>query len=252
MNPAPIVMLHGWGLTPAVWSDFASTLSESRQVLTPALPGHGGRAGLAQTDLRAWGDALIAEIPEHAILCGWSLGGQIALDLALRYPERVSRLVLIGATPRFVSLAQDAHNTHWPHGLDASTVRSFIEGFELDPATIQRRFIALQTLGDRERRKVGAHLAGALSNAAPSLQAGLAAGLAVLEQTDLRAPMTSIRQTSLILHGTNDSLMPAGAATWMADHLGNARLHLIEDCGHAPFLSRHAECASLIEDFICD
>jgi pimeloyl-[acyl-carrier protein] methyl ester esterase len=193
---------------------------------------------------------LITDMPGQAILCGWSLGGQIALDLAHRYPERVSRLVLIGTTPRFVSLTDDEHSRNWPYGLDAAMVRSFIEGFELDPTTTLRRFIALQTLGDRERRMVGAHLAGALSDAGPAYRAGLAAGLGVLSQADLRERTTSIHQPALVLHGANDALMPANAALWLADHLCDARLHLIDDCGHAPFLSRPEECASLIEDFI--
>jgi len=149
LSAPPLVLLHGWGLDPRVWSGLCDAQPSRIRTLAPALPGHGDALPAAAADLAAWGDALLPVLPERAVLCGWSLGSLIALDLARRHPERVARLILIGATPCFVARSGDAP---WPHGLDAATVAAFNASFATDPAGTQKKFIALQSLGDAHRR----------------------------------------------------------------------------------------------------
>ncbi|WP_286164484.1 alpha/beta fold hydrolase [Azoarcus sp. DN11] len=245
----PLVLLHGWGLTPSVWSGLREVLPSRVVTLAPALPGHGDALPAPSADLAAWSDALLPVLPERAVLCGWSLGGLIALDLARRHPERVARLILIGATPCFVAREGE---TPWPHGLDAATVTAFNANFATDPAGTQKKFIALQSLGDANRRTVAASLAAALADAGPDRVPGLSSGLEVLAGTDLRATLAEIRQPTHLIHGTGDALMPLAAAEWFAQKLPNARLTRFDDCGHAPFLSRPRECAARIAESLDD
>jgi pimeloyl-[acyl-carrier protein] methyl ester esterase len=240
---APLSLIHGWGMTPAVWAPLAARLAARQPVACPALPGHGSapvRPGAA------WLDALIEQLPEDGILCGWSLGGQLALQVAQRAPAKCRRLILIGTSPRFVR-ADD-----WPDALDAATVRDFRAGFDADPAATQKRFLALQALGDAGRRTVARQLAGALSPVDATTQAALADGLRLLEDTDLRALLPTIPCPVRILHGAQDALMPAAAARAMAEALPDARFSAFDDCGHAPFIHREADCAALIQGFIDD
>lgn len=247
MSAPPLVLLHGWGLDPRVWAGLREALPSRIRILAPALPGHGDALPAPAADLAAWSDALLPALPERAVLCGWSLGSLIALDLARRHPERVARLILIGATPCFV--ARDGE-TAWPHGLDAATVAAFNASFATDPAGTQRKFIALQSLGDAHRRAVAASLAAALADAGPDRAPGLSCGLELLANTDLRAVVPEVRQPTRLIHGAGDALMPLAAAQWLAQQLPDARLTRFDDCGHAPFLSRPQDCAALIaEDF---
>lgn len=109
----PIVLIHGFGVSGAYFIPTAERLARYFMVYAPDLPGH----GLSDTpteplDIPRLTDALIAWMDathiESACLIGNSMGCQIAVDAALRYPDRVDRLVLIGLTtdPEARSLGQ--------------------------------------------------------------------------------------------------------------------------------------------------
>lgn len=239
----PLVLLHGWGLTPRVWSPLRDALPPTLDVHAPPLPGHAPSSPAAGAHLQQWSDALLGELPDRAVLCGWSLGALVALDLAQRFPERVARLVLIGATPRFVARTEPQP---WPHGLEAATVAAFSAGFAHDPQSTLKKFIALQALGDARRRDVAAALASSLADSTGAHARWLAHGLDMLATADLRQRMPDIRQPVQLIHGECDALMPVQAARWMAEHLPEARLAVLDGCGHAPFLSRPQDCAALV------
>jgi pimeloyl-[acyl-carrier protein] methyl ester esterase len=233
------VLLHGWGLTPTVWRNFLPALPSGLDIYTPALPGHGCDAAPDSLDIAHWADALAPTLPDGAVVCGWSLGGMIAMNLARRCPEKVSGLILIGSSPRFVADTQ--HN--WPHGLAPATVREFIDNFETGPEATLKRFTALQTLGDAHRRAVGNALSEALMGIETNRLPDLARGLRLLAASDQRAIASEIRQPVTLIHGAADALMPVGAAHWLASAFPSAQLTVLDSCGHAPFLSRPDLCA---------
>lgn len=242
MSP-PLVLLHGWGLSSAVWALLTARLAPGIDCVTPDLPGH-GTAPAAGDTLANWADALA--LPDGATVVGWSLGAQLALHLAAHAPRKVGRLVLISASPCFVQ-AND-----WPTAMPADTLAEFRRNFDLNPAATQRRFVALQALGDAARREVSATLTAALTPADADHHRALATGLRLLADTDQRALVSRITQPVRLLHGSEDKLMPVAAAEWLADHLPNGRLSVFQQAGHAPFVSRPADCATLIESFIRD
>lgn len=91
-----IVLLHGFTQTAAAWAPLATRLSADHEVMAIDLPGHGGSAHV-DLDLPATADA-VADTGGRATYVGYSMGGRVALRLALDRPEAVERLVLIGAT----------------------------------------------------------------------------------------------------------------------------------------------------------
>lgn len=95
-----VVFLHGFTQNAECIGAFGASLSHDNELLAVDLPGHGasaGLAGLAEADLWQTAD-LVSDTTGPASYIGYSMGGRIGLHLALRHPEAVDALVLIGAT----------------------------------------------------------------------------------------------------------------------------------------------------------
>jgi 2-succinyl-6-hydroxy-2,4-cyclohexadiene-1-carboxylate synthase len=93
-----LVWLHGFTQTRRSAFRFRSILAGTHQVVTIDLPGHGENAAITAS-LEETADLLAAALPpEPFALGGYSMGGRVALHLALRHPHRVRRLFLLSAT----------------------------------------------------------------------------------------------------------------------------------------------------------
>lgn len=237
-----LLLWHGWGMHPAAWDGFTAQLSGSPQ--TPPLPGYAATPAPAPYSLDALVDTLLEGQSAPVTLCGWSLGALLALHAAQRHPDKVARLILIGATPSFVQRAD------WPHGMTPQALAEFTDAVARDPATSLKRFITLFNQNDVNSRRVGRELTQALATAPLPSAATLVAGLDLLRDTDLRAQVPTIRQPTLLIHGAHDPLMPLAAAQWLAATLPQAQLAVLPDAGHAPFLSDAARCAALVMEFL--
>ncbi|HZO35301.1 MAG TPA: alpha/beta fold hydrolase [Solirubrobacteraceae bacterium] len=94
-----VVALHGFAGTGRIWDGVAERLDPARfRLHTPDLPGHGSASRLRPVTFATCVDHVLAAAPERFALCGYSLGGRVALHLVLAAPERVTRLVLVSAT----------------------------------------------------------------------------------------------------------------------------------------------------------
>ena len=243
----PLVLVHGWAMSSRLFAPLRDRLAGFR-VVTPDLRGH-GRSPAAPTATLEDHVADLAGLFERlgledALLAGWSLGAQEALAAAPRLGPRVAGLALLAGTPRF-TLAEG-----WPHGLAAATVEAMALRFRRDPARVLARFFdGMFAPGERapeERRALAEELLAAAP--APSPPAALA-GLDQLARVDLRESLGEVERPALVLHGSADSVCPPGAGAFLARRLPRARLAVIEGAGHAPFLTRPAECAAALEGF---
>lgn len=228
MSMLPLVLLHGWGTHAGVWTDVIARLELGHAVIAPDFPGDDAAEPCTVDGVI---DRLAAMAPERCVVAGWSLGGQLALGWALRYPQQVARLVLLAATPRFVS-APD-----WPHGMDAATLAGFAGELSADPAATLRRFLLLETQGDTEARGVARRLEAALVARPAADVEVLARTLDWLRNTDLRTALPEIQQPALVLHGDRDRITPLAAGEYLARHLPHAQLEMFRGAAHAPFVS---------------
>ena len=248
---APLLLIHGWGMHGGMWSGVAERLAQNFSVMAVDLPGHGYSANHARSPfpdfnltLDAIVDELSAQFNEPLSLCGWSLGGQIALRWAMRHPQQVSRLVTVASTPSFV------RREGWDHALTVDILQEFADNLQHHYALTLKRFLALQVRGgEQEREWLTALRDGLFSRGEPVL-AALQSGLEILRGCDLRSALPDIRQPVLVVAGERDMLTPQQASHYLASQLPDARLVMIRGAAHAPFLSHTAEFAEHVMNFL--
>ncbi|HYM46557.1 MAG TPA: alpha/beta fold hydrolase [Solirubrobacteraceae bacterium] len=131
VEPARLVLLHGFGGTHRTWDGVIARLScERRPPLALDLPGHGEHAGAPRPiSFEGCVEHVLAHAPERFALCGYSLGGRVALHVALAAPERVARLVLVASTPGIEDPAERARRRTSDRGLADEIEHAEIEDF---------------------------------------------------------------------------------------------------------------------------
>lgn len=241
-----LVLVHGWGMNAHVFDGLAESLADDFEVLALNLPGHGGRAALPRNTLQDWADDLAQQLPERATLLGWSLGGQVAMRAALDHPYRITRLILLASTPRFIK------TEGWEYGMALADLEDFGTALLADPHATLLRFLSLQTRGMPGQKAMLQQLRQTLLAAPSAENSALAAGLAILCDTDLRAELSQLMQPALVLHGALDMLAPAAAGEWLADNLRDAQHLELARSAHAPHLSHGEDVATAIRRFMHD
>jgi pimeloyl-[acyl-carrier protein] methyl ester esterase len=231
--------MHG-----GVWGDVAKSLSQQYQVHYVDLPGFGASAALAKTDL----DSLVQSLSEHFIgpvnVCGWSLGGQIAMHWAVREPDKVKKLVVVTSTPCFTE------RDDWLFGLPSEVLEKFAAELEQNHAATLRRFISLQLRGSENERELLTKLREQLFSRGEPDMSALRGGLEILRDADQRSEVAGIKQQTLVIAGQRDKLTPPAASYYLAQVIPNSRLVEIEGAAHTPFLSHPNMFVAHVSDFL--
>lgn len=240
---APIVLLHGLGSSSRDWTPQVPVLGARHPLLLVDLPGHGRSSPGGSTSIDAMAahvDALLDRLrlaPAHVV--GLSLGGCVALALALRAPDRVRSLTLVNAF---------AHRA--PAGVRA----------------LGRMLVRLVLLGVAPMSVVGGHVARGLfpRPAQRRLCLDAAAALArtprgaylrtmiALARFDARGALGGVRCPTLVIAGDADATVPLHAKRALAAGIPGARLLVLTDSGHATPWDQPDEFNGAVIDFISD
>jgi len=241
-----MLLWHGWGMQPQIWQPLTETLRAQHGVHAQAmpLPGYAGSAAPHPHRARNAVHAMLADVAAPVTLCGWSLGAMLAMQAACLQPDKVARLILIGASPSFVT------RPGWEHGIAPAMLDGFAAALATRPAAVMRHFISLCHRGDAQAARIGGEMAS-LPCALPATDV-LTAGLAMLGDMDLRQAISELTQPVLLLHGMHDALVPPQAAAWLRERLPQVRLDILPCAGHAPFLSDPHHCVAAIARFLHD
>ena len=125
-----VVLLHGFAGTRHAWDPVADRLDPERyRPLALDLRGHGDARDERPITFAACAADVAAAAPDRFVLCGYSLGGRVALHVALEHPDRVSRLVLVASTAGIDDPALRAERRAADERLAADTERGTIEDF---------------------------------------------------------------------------------------------------------------------------
>jgi pimeloyl-[acyl-carrier protein] methyl ester esterase len=245
-----LVLLHGWSLNLRVWDPLVQALAPHYRVITVDLPGHGGSdwdPRAASPAAQAWRvHETLEPLTERYCLLGWSLGGQVALDLAAALPAHIDALALIAATPRFL------RGAGWRCGTPRAQLARLIHRLYANSHKAVNEFLALAARGSAPR--TSAHVLHTLRRALKSdgwaHPAALASGLARLRDTDLRAGLGRVEVPTLVVAGQRDRIVRAAASRALARRIRAARYVEIRGAAHAPFLSHPGQFARHLREFL--
>ena len=240
----PLVLLHGWAMHSGIFAPLVERLRGEFTLHLVDLPGHGFNH---DSDLPLALDAVAAAVcaaTPPAPWLGWSLGGLVALHAAQARPAHVRGLAMLCASPRFVRAAD------WPQGMDPGVFETFARELASDYRGTIDRFLMLEAQGsDHVRAELRLLRAQVFAVCEPS-EARLAEGLAVLQDSDLRAGLPTLSVPSLWIAGRRDRLVFPQAMEAAAAQTPGARFLRIEHGGHAPFLSHADEVADALRVFL--
>jgi pimeloyl-ACP methyl ester carboxylesterase len=247
----PLVLVHGLAGAAANWTLVTPALAARHRLLVPDLPGHGGSSPLsAGPTLSPFADAVFALAEREGMLpaavVGHSMGGVIALRLALRRPDQVQAIVLaapagISSTARRAELAFSIVAAMRPARL-AAPFRGAIGRSRLLRAAVFGHWEVSDTAAF-SALAVEAFLSG------PAIHSDVdTAGWALLRD-DPRTDLDRIRCPCLVLWGARDHLVPVHDGMEYARRL-RAPLRIVADCGHLVIGERPDASADAILSFL--
>ena len=228
-----LLLLHGAGGMHLSWPVEMRRLPGYR-IYALDLPGHGLSGGEGQRSITGYANAVLEWMNQvglrQVVAVGHSMGGAIAMTLALREAERVRGLGLLGSgpclqvNPHLLSMASSAET--YPQSVNLIIRWSFSSR-------------APSRLVELVRQRMLA-----------SPQGVLLADLTACNEFDLRGELSQIHQPALILCGAEDKMTPVPASELLAASLPGARFEVVPECGHMVMLEQPQKSAASLAGFL--
>lgn len=230
-----LVLIHGSGDSSRIWRLQVEHFGP-QQVFAIDLPGHGQRPDIFSTEVQVedyarWVHEIISKELglQQPIIAGHSLGGAIALQMALTYPDALDGLILIGTGGRLrvhPSLLAEARE-------QPEAAKAHLSKLATAPT------VSATTLGDIAQDQK--------ANQQPSQ---LYRDLAACNTFDVLDRLYEIRLPTLIICGQEDRLTPVNYSQYVQEHIARAKLHIIEGAGHYVMRERPTAVNKIIEEWL--
>jgi 2-succinyl-6-hydroxy-2,4-cyclohexadiene-1-carboxylate synthase len=230
-----LVLVHGFTQTGASWAATAGALAVGHEVVCPDAPGHGSKAGV-RSDL--WeGARILGEECGRAAYVGYSMGGRLALHLALADPERVTALVLVGATGGIDDADERAARRASDEALADRLERIGADAF-LDEWLAQPLFAGLPAEARGGRSTDATGMASSLRLAGTGTQ------------EPLWDRLGGLSMPVLVVAGERDAKFRALGQRLVGTIGANAELMLVPDAGHAAHLEQPGAFVALVRPWL--
>jgi len=244
----PLLLLHGSGPGVTAWANWRfnlPVLAESRRVVAPDMVGFGytERPSGVQYNLDTWVkhaiDFLDALGIAKADVVGNSYGGALALAMAIRHPDRIRRLVLMGAAGVDFELTPGL-DAVWGYTPSVENMRELIKTFAFNQDMMSDELAEL-----RYRASVRPGYQEAFGSMFPAPRQRWVDALASSEE-DIRA----MDKETLIVHGRDDVIVPPVTSRKLFEYIEYAQLHLFGRCGHWTQIEHADRFNKLVTDFL--
>lgn len=244
----PLLLIHGSG--PGVsafanWRLVMPKFAERRRVIAPDMVGFGftDRPADQTYTLDNWVAHAIGLLDALALpqvdLVGNSFGGALSLALAIRHPQRVRRLVLMGAAGVHFELTP-ALDAVWGYQPSFENMRVMMDLFAYDRSLVNDELAQL-----RYQASIRPGFQESFSAMFPAPRQRSIAALASPE-----SDIAKLSQQTLVIHGREDQVIPMATSLKLASLIPNAQLHVFGKCGHWTQIEHSARFARLVTDFL--
>ena len=235
----PIVMLHGWAMNLKIFEPFVELFNIKKyKFILINLPD--------MHDEMIW-DEVIEEIDgslkkisiKEFDLFGWSLGGQIAIDIYLKNKKLVNQLYLVATTPQFVNSEQ------WKLGLEKNIFENFSTGILSDSKKTLNKFFNLQLIGQENKKDLLNFLDSNVSKEKINISS-LHNYLKHMETKNYNNSLEQISCQVNLISGKKDKIVPIESQYELLKLIKNKRHLFIDEASHIPFLSHAVHCKSFM------
>jgi 2-hydroxymuconate-semialdehyde hydrolase len=244
----PLMLIHGSGPGVTAWANWRlvmPALAEQRRVIAPDMLGFGYSERPNPPDYQrdTWVEHAVGVLDalgiEQADLVGNSFGGGIALALAIKYPQRVRRLVLMGSVGVSVPITPGLDRV-WGYEPSFETMRQLMDTFAYD-----RKLVTDELAELRYQASIRPGFQESFAQMFPAPRQRWVDGLAS-QEADIR----SLQHETLIIHGREDQVIPLQASLQLAELIANAQLHVFGHCGHWTQIEHAGRFTRLVDDFL--
>jgi pimeloyl-ACP methyl ester carboxylesterase len=236
----PVVLLHGLGSTANVWEPQVRSLSDRFTLIRYDLEGAGRSAATGPLSIAGWVDDLKALLDQEGIgrarLVGHSLGTLILQHFAVAHPQQVHKLVFVGdnRAPRVARRA----------AIRERDAKARADGIDAIVETIVKGGLSPHTLA--EKPEVVAFVRELLTRQSDEGYAKSCEAMAAAVAADASA----IRAPVLLVAGRDDGISPPANSEGLAADLANARVQVLEQCGHWHPIEQPAALNAALREFL--
>lgn len=241
----PVVLVHGVTESALTFHELQHAIAHVATVHAVDLPGHGltdiPPEVLSLDEMAHWVDAYMeAAGIERAVLCGWSMGGGVSLELAIQRPSRVGALVLLGSIGAQMPMPFTLGLLRW-HGVGELMVRL------VESPTFRRELLRDTAHASFTRHDAAVerywdmwHVRGRVDYIRRLMRS--------LDIEPLENKLGAVRAPTIIVHGDHDRLVPLSVARALAHKIPNAELRVLAHTGHTPHLEEPGAVRAAIRD----
>jgi 3-oxoadipate enol-lactonase len=239
----PVVLLHGFPLSSAIWNEQRTRLSDHYRVITPDLRGHGqspAPPGVYEMDVLARDvfGLLDALAIKKAVILGHSMGGYVALAGWRLAPERFLALGLVASQA-------GADTEEGRQGRYKMADKVAAEGSKVMAEAMLPKLFAPKLPMEAP---IAAQVRGLILNTPPAGIIGSLKGMAV--RPDSGPLLPSVNIPALVIAGGQDQIIPPSKAQAMAAAISRATLATVENAGHMPMLEQPEATTNAIRAFL--
>lgn len=228
----PLLLLYGLFGAPSNWESVINRFGEKYEVIIPLLPIYElSRKESTVDGLANYIGKLIRLLKlDNITLIGNSLGGHIALVYALRYPERISRLVLVSSSGLFES----SLGTSFVKRGDYDYIKERVEYTFFDPSVISEEYVN-EVFEVANNNKKALRIISIAKSA---------------QRHNLAGELPKIKIPTLLVWGLNDTITPSHVAHDFNKLMKNSTLRFIDKCCHVPMMERPEEFNDMLEEYL--
>jgi len=246
----PLLLIHGSGPGTTGWANWRLTLpvlAQGSRVIVPDMVGFGftDRPADVRYGLDTWVSQAVGLLDalgiEQTDLVGNSFGGAVALALAIRYPHRVRKLVLLGSVGVPFTLTYGL-DLAWGYTPSIANMRKFLDVLVYDHNLVTDALVEL-----RYKATIQPGFQAAFASMFPTPRQRGVDALVSPEEAILGLP-----HDTLVIHGREDQIVPLSNSIALATLISRSQLHVFGRCGHWTHMEHAGRFNTLVANFLAD